>query len=222
MPKVMPSPNLTTIGQISHPISPSRSPEKTQMPCQNSDTFIITDTVLLWDTNMDVMSCCSDRRILITLLLQLITEKCCIFHLALLTNPGLSRILNKHFLVQRFSNYSSLAVRPITGQNQFSELQSTFFFSYNETENVRVPHTQKANFCFLCTHSMHAGVTKSQNAKYINCGSQVKKVRDTLLVPQCSRRLQQKILSTQRIMFFVTISISYKETKKQEFCAQYI
>lgn len=128
MPKVMPSPNLTTIGQISHPISPSRSPEKTQMPCQNSDTFIITDTVLLWDTNMDVMSCCSDRRILITLLLQLITEKCCIFHLALLTNPGLSRILNKHFLVQRFSNYSSLAVRPITGQNQFSELQSTFFF----------------------------------------------------------------------------------------------
>lgn len=154
MPKVMPSPNLTTIGQISHPISPSRSPEKTQMPCQNSDTFIITDTVLLWDTNMDVMSCCSDRRILITLLLQLITEKCCIFHLALLTNPGLSRILNKHFLVQRFSNYSSLAVRPITGQNQFSELQSTFFFSYNETENVREYHTHRRQIFVSCVHTL--------------------------------------------------------------------
>ena len=41
---------------------------------------------------------------------------------------GISRILIKHFLVQCFSNYRSLAVKPITGQNQFSEMQSTFFF----------------------------------------------------------------------------------------------
>lgn len=114
MPKVMTSPNLTTIGQISHPISPTRSPEKTQMPCQNSDTLslqiLYSFRILIWTSCPVVV----DNRKMPYL------PPCITYESWTLKNLKL--------LVQRFSNYRSLAVRPITGQNQFSELQSTFFF----------------------------------------------------------------------------------------------
>lgn len=145
----------------------------------------------------------------------MITEKCRIFHLALLTNLGLSRILIKHFLVQRFSNYRSLVVRPITGQNQFSELQSTFFFSFNEIENVRGYHIHRRQTFVSCVHTLHMqGSQRVSMQNTLTVGHRSKNLETLLLVPQSSRRLQQKILSTQRVMFFVTISNSYRETKK--------
>jgi len=164
MPKVMTSPNLTTIGQISHPISPTRSPEKTQMPCQNSDTLslqiLYSFRILIWTSCPVVV----DNRKMPYL------PPCITYESWTLKNLKL--------LVQRFSNYRSLAVRPITGQNQFSELQSTFFFSFNEIENVRGYHIHRRQNFISCVHTLRMQ------------GSQRVSMQNTLTVGHRSKKLE--------------------------------
>lgn len=110
----------------SPPISPTRSSEKTQTPCQNSDTLSLwilpPFEIQIWMSCPVVLVKNSSNPA------PLVDKKRKMTYFPPCITYRISRILIKHFLVHCFSNYRSLEVRPITGQSQFSELQSTFFF----------------------------------------------------------------------------------------------